>query len=148
MKVKLVDGGLKFAIYMIDVIPDDWETETLERMRYVQEVSSSHAQDYKVVFHLDSAEDFNMTRYKTFKEIIRNVLKHGPAIRALQKIANSAADARGHFLRWERNSPTVATAECMECGRWVLIDVKPPQNGIDIGGPAVAVHCEEIGDDR
>ncbi len=34
-------------------------------------------------------------------------------------------------------------ARCRECGAWVQVDPSPPPNGIDIGGPAVAIGCEE-----
>jgi hypothetical protein len=31
---------------------------------------------------------------------------------------------------------------CQRCDAWVMIDTNPPANGIDIGGPGVAITCK------
>jgi len=58
----------------------------------------------------------------------------------LKKEANRAADFRGHRLFWQGNTGT-----CEHCGAWAQIDTNPAPNGIDIGGPAVAVNCQNKG---
>jgi hypothetical protein len=60
--------------------------------------------------------------------------------------AEEATTFRGHLINWqkpyhgERNS--LMTGECIRCQAWVQVDTNPLPNGIDIGGPAVAVHCK------
>lgn len=57
--------------------------------------------------------------------------------------------ARGHLpLAWinlgaDKRKSTRALISCARCGRQAAVDTQPPANGIDIGGPAVAVSCEE-----
>lgn len=36
------------------------------------------------------------------------------------------------------------TAECIVCGAWVQVETHPWPNGIEVGGPAVAVSCAEF----
>jgi hypothetical protein len=63
----------------------------------------------------------------------------------LKSEAEEGATFRGHVMIWEkpyhgeRNS--LQTANCKHCPAWVQIDTKPMPNGIDIGGPAVAIDC-------
>lgn len=79
------------------------------------------------------------------------------AYERLRREAISAATARGHRLaRFDRWSETRGHAACRNasapnpkgtypqdtrCLQWVIIDTHPAPNGIDIGGPAVAVDC-------
>lgn len=65
-------------------------------------------------------------------------------IQSLIDQAKDSASRRGHVL----NSFSQATgargrtsAECASCGAWVQVDTDPPANGVDVGGPAVAVDC-------
>lgn len=63
--------------------------------------------------------------------------------------ARSAAEIRGHELeKFRSNGPTSWYAECTNeyCAAWVIVDIDPEANGIDIGGPIVATTCplEEV----
>jgi hypothetical protein len=65
----------------------------------------------------------------------------------LRSEADGAARWREHVLHWE--VPTryncgreTQTGTCDTCGAWVQVDTRPEPNGIDIGGPAVAVNCD------
>lgn len=43
---------------------------------------------------------------------------------------------------WRDPGPRyTASSECSLCGAWVQIDTRPAPDGIEIGGPAVAVTC-------
>lgn len=61
----------------------------------------------------------------------------------LKKEAREAATWRGHKLgRFNGGTlPSAASAECMTCGQWVIIDTQPLPNGMEIGGPAIALNC-------
>lgn len=62
----------------------------------------------------------------------------------LRREARAGARWRGHNLAPFRPLETGRTwhATCTACGREVVIDVKPPPNGIDIAGEAVALDCD------
>lgn len=76
------------------------------------------------------------------------------ALADLRRQADDAAERRGHRLYWgrihprdrwerrERDARRTQSASC-SCGAWVAIDTRPPANGIDVGGPAVAVNHGE-----
>ena len=58
----------------------------------------------------------------------------------LQHAAKDASQYRGHRMgSFDQNNQ----AACIECQAWVQVDPNPAPNGIDIGGPAVAIRCEE-----
>ncbi|RDJ35688.1 MAG: hypothetical protein DWQ19_12790 [Crenarchaeota archaeon] len=65
----------------------------------------------------------------------------------LQELKNQAEERvayRGHELgQWRPGSfwQRQANNECRHCGKWVQVDTEPSPNGIDIGGPAVALNC-------
>lgn len=81
----------------------------------------------------------------------------------LRRRASKASAARGHRLRWlkpfysrrmvpsasnlARNAKygdslrVVLTGDCIRCGAWAQVDTRPPANGVEVGGPAVAVNC-------
>ena len=66
----------------------------------------------------------------------------------LKKEANEACKFRGHDMgEWQDSFDTVngdiSYCECKVCGKWVQVETKPQANSIDIGGPAVAVGCED-----
>lgn len=70
------------------------------------------------------------------------------ALDSLEAEARQAAVRRGHDLshwREDREQPARASAQasCLkpDCTAWVQVQVAPPPNGIDIGGPAVALNC-------
>lgn len=78
----------------------------------------------------------------------------------LRNEARNAAECRGHVLsKFEKfvhgrvyhstHMHIVGIAYCIlynsknhQCRQWVQIDTNPQPNGIDIGGPAVAVNCK------
>lgn len=63
----------------------------------------------------------------------------------LKREAGGAASFRGHRLgRWHSNNAHTALALCASsvCDAWVQVTTRPPANGINIGGPAVAVSCK------
>lgn len=46
---------------------------------------------------------------------------------------------------WRNPGPRyTASAECQECGMLVDVDTRPPANGIEIGGEAVALFCKRF----
>lgn len=53
--------------------------------------------------------------------------------------ADGAARWRGHSLNWRQVDERRAVGDC-RCGNGVSVDTHPAPNGIDIGGPAVAVN--------
>jgi len=57
----------------------------------------------------------------------------------LKKQAQSSTSFRGHKMKWSEKYPNYA--ECRKCGAWVQVMENPPPNDINIGGPAVAIHC-------
>ncbi len=61
----------------------------------------------------------------------------------LKSEAMEACKYRGHDMnRWNEYHPGVASTACKNCGMDVGVDIKPPPNGIDIGGEAVALTCQ------
>ncbi len=60
------------------------------------------------------------------------------AITELQDEALESCKFRGHKMG-KFNKYNIS--ECTICKAWVQVDDKPAPNGIDIGGPAVALHC-------
>ena len=58
--------------------------------------------------------------------------------------AEQVASTRGHKIYdWNETGRHSAIAFCENCGRYVQVDSKPLPNGIDIGGPALALQCED-----
>lgn len=56
--------------------------------------------------------------------------------------ARETATARGHNLgQWETVDHHTQRAECLRCRRGVDVDTRPPANGTEIDGGAVAVGC-------
>lgn len=62
----------------------------------------------------------------------------------LKKEVKEAAKFRGHkmgkFRTWKYSK--IAMSVCNTCNRCVVVDLKPLPNGIEIGGEAVALNCE------
>jgi hypothetical protein len=57
--------------------------------------------------------------------------------------ARGSAELRWHKLnKFKKTSNHTWLAACKHCAMWVQVDTNPPANGIDIGGPAVALNCE------
>lgn len=63
------------------------------------------------------------------------------SLSTLRREAASGTAWRGHRMRWQQISPTLVRGVCIRCGLDVDCDTHPPANGIDIGGPAVALNC-------
>jgi len=65
----------------------------------------------------------------------------------LKKEAAAACKSRGHKMtKWgftikPGGTRIVGGAVCSKCGKYVQYDTSPPPNGIDIGGDAVALSC-------
>lgn len=66
----------------------------------------------------------------------------------LKREARETATARGHELgrflpmgEGQRKGHRAAFARCGACGMGVTVETKPPPNGIEIGGEAVALTC-------
>lgn len=68
-----------------------------------------------------------------------------PSLSSLQTKAGLAAAWRGHALGlWQaerEHARALASCTNLGCQAWVQVQVAPPPNGIDIGGPAVALNC-------
>jgi hypothetical protein len=65
-------------------------------------------------------------------------------MRRLMLEAKDSATFRGHKMgKWKIHNKNVAENICLNCGKWVQVDCAPMPNGIDIGGPAVALGCED-----
>ena len=64
-------------------------------------------------------------------------------LETLRGQADDSCSRRGHRMVWEPPicGETMQEAECSVCKAWVQVDTKPLPNGIDIGGPAVALGC-------
>jgi hypothetical protein len=66
-------------------------------------------------------------------------------VKRLKGEAMESAEWRGHTMEaWVMLAlpgRIVHDAKCQVCGAWVRVDPAPPPNGIDVGGPAVAVNC-------
>ena len=66
----------------------------------------------------------------------------------LQRHAGNTARWRGHSLKWgavygRADGPKSRNAKCRFCYCELAIHEALELNGIDIGGPAVAVSCEQ-----
>lgn len=70
----------------------------------------------------------------------------------LKKEAMEACKFRNHKMGpwahltngkgWKNYEPRyIAVSDCERCGKSVQCDTRPPANGIDIGGEAVALNC-------
>lgn len=71
-------------------------------------------------------------------------MPYNPALSKLKDDAERAFYWRNHEPQeWVDESYTVATLTCRTCGRWVQVNTLPGPNEIDIGGPAVALNCED-----
>ena len=68
-----------------------------------------------------------------------------PSLVLLTAAATVASMDRGHDMVWQHPpvSATINNAECKVCGAWVQVNTNPAPNQIDIGGPSVAVDCNE-----
>lgn len=69
------------------------------------------------------------------------------ALTALMSRAESACTFRGHklapwSLAWNNQK---ARTFCTRCKATVAVELRPPANGIDIGGPALALTCDPKG---
>lgn len=73
-----------------------------------------------------------------------------PSIHVLRERAARATAARHHRMQWSPatnlssflgGTRYIQMAECRWCHAHVMLDTKPPANGIDIGGEAVALNC-------
>lgn len=71
----------------------------------------------------------------------------------LKKEARESAEWRHHKMGkwvnltygegWKNPGPRyTAISDCLVCGMSVEVDTRPPANGIEIGGEAVALTCE------
>ena len=70
------------------------------------------------------------------------------SVRGLKREAREATDWQGHHMRpWELQHRSlhreVWESVCGVCRKSVQIDTNPPPNGINIGGEAVALNCQE-----
>ena len=76
---------------------------------------------------------------------------------ALKAEALEACEYRGHVMglfEGEMRTHTclgnvireayTGTAVCVKCSAWVQVETHPWPNGIEVGGPAVAVSCAEF----
>jgi hypothetical protein len=67
----------------------------------------------------------------------------GKTLSELKREAGQACSFRGHNMDlWQEVTPTVACSECTVCDAYVEVRTKPMPNEIDIGGTAVALHCD------
>lgn len=63
----------------------------------------------------------------------------------LQKEALESCKFRGHEMkRFMKFTKTFSVSLCRKCGKEAFVNAKPPPNGIDISGEAVALGCEVI----
>lgn len=67
-------------------------------------------------------------------------------LNALKREASKSARFRGHRLSWRNvygraDGPKSQSATCRKCGAGLTVEQSPAPNGIEIGGPAVAVNC-------
>lgn len=69
------------------------------------------------------------------------------ALRRLLREAREAARMRGHEIKRAKversESRSTAVIACRRCGSDVAVDTRPLPNGIEIGGAAVAVGCQQ-----
>lgn len=65
-------------------------------------------------------------------------------MKELRESASESALWLGHEMGpWEFLTDHSSEALCKECGKGVCVDTRPPLNGIDVGGEAVALGCED-----
>lgn len=68
-------------------------------------------------------------------------------LRRLLREAREAARMRGHEIKRAKversESRSTAVLVCRRCGSEVGVDTRPLPNGIEIGGEAVAVGCQQ-----
>jgi len=59
--------------------------------------------------------------------------------------AMESCDFRGHSMgAWADGADaTTSQCQCAICDAWVVVETNPMPNGIDIGGSAVALGCED-----
>ena len=73
-------------------------------------------------------------------------MKNEATLKRIRREATKSCRARGHIMEWqkpERETNRISqTAYCARCGMMVALDTCPPPNGIDVGGAAVALHCD------
>ncbi len=71
-----------------------------------------------------------------------SIRSQADALFDLEESLTESAQWRGHEnLTSETFSPTHSRVTCAECGLDADADTNPPANGIDIGGPLVALNC-------
>jgi hypothetical protein len=65
-------------------------------------------------------------------------------LRELKNEAMESCDFRGHKMgAWiDGFDGKTSQCECSICDAWVVVETNPMANGIDVGGSAVAVGCE------
>lgn len=73
--MKVLDGGLRFYLFMETndgrpFMPNEKQMEALFAIPDVEEVSSDQALTYKVVFKLDSMNEFTPERLQQSKEAV------------------------------------------------------------------------------
>jgi hypothetical protein len=66
------------------------------------------------------------------------------SLKTLKFRAIESCEFRGHQMSaWADGSDgKFSECECTVCGAWVLAETDPLPNGVDVGGPAVAVFCK------
>lgn len=64
-------------------------------------------------------------------------------ITQLKREARESCEWRGHDMGRFYAEGKHFTAICRRCSKWVCVTPNPLPNEIDIGGPAVAVGCED-----
>jgi hypothetical protein len=86
--------------------------------------------------------------YAPKKNHFENMKKLFESIGRLRLSADRSASNRGHELEWVRFIETpdriAEFGTCIRCDLSATIDTKPPPNGIDIGGEAVALNCGDM----
>lgn len=71
---RVLEGGVKFALFMEDCIPDDAMVERLLALPYAETVSSEAAQPYKVIFHVEHLSDLDRTIIRDAKRQVREII--------------------------------------------------------------------------
>jgi len=68
------------------------------------------------------------------------------SLNTLKRESIESCEYRGHKMGAWTDGPHSLTSECQctVCNAWVAVETKPLPNGIDIGGTAVAVNCNDI----
>ena len=60
----------------------------------------------------------------------------------LIKEARQSCEFRGHKMMRFKIEPNIAYSDCKVCGMGCSVIPRPSPNQINIGGRAVALHCE------